>query len=128
MENLQEERVAGQLRELDFTPWGGAYNRVPAEATAFFHRDELFLLQHAVVVDPDVPAAERQAAGRWLTRSWELVRPWGSRRVYQNFPDPDLEDWEHAYYGANYDRLVRIKARYDPDDILRFRQSLSNGR
>jgi len=128
VENLQEERVTGQLRELDFTPWGGAYNRVPAEATAFFHRDELFLLQHAVIVDPDAPAAERQAARRWLTRSWELVRPWGSRRVYQNFPDPDLEDWAHAYYGANYDRLVRIKARYDPDDIFRFRQSLSNGR
>src|SRR5829696_1787342 len=52
VKNLQEERVVGQSRELDFTPWGGAYNRVPADATAFVHREELFLLKHAVVVDP----------------------------------------------------------------------------
>jgi FAD/FMN-containing dehydrogenase len=124
MKNFFEGRVAGQSRELDFTPWGGAYNRTRADATAFVHRAELFLLKHAVVVKPDAPAAERQAARRWLARSWELVRSWGSGRVYQNFPDPDLLNWAHAYYGANYDRLARIKARYDPDDFFRFRQSL----
>jgi FAD/FMN-containing dehydrogenase len=124
MKNFFEERVAGQSRELDFTPWGGAYNRTRADATAFVHRAELFLLKHAVVVKPDAPVAERQAARHWLARSWELVRSWGSGRVYQNFPDPDLLNWTHAYYGANYDRLARIKARYDPDDFFRFRQSL----
>jgi hypothetical protein len=46
--------------------------------------------------------------------------------VYQNFPDPDLEDWAHAYHGTNYDRLVRVKARYDPGGFFRFRQSLSS--
>jgi FAD/FMN-containing dehydrogenase len=126
--NLEDERVVGQSRELDFTPWGGAYNRVPADATAFAHREELFLLKHAVVVDPDAPAAEREAARRWLARSWELVRPWGSGRVYQNFPDPDLGDWAQAYYGVNYDHLMRIKARYDPDNFFRFWQSLPSGR
>jgi len=125
-ENLQEERVPGQSRELDFTPWGGAYNRVRADATAFVHRDELFLLKHAVVVNPDASTAEREAAGRWLAWSWASVHPWGSGRVYQNFPDPDLEDWAHAYYGSNYDRLVRVKARYDPGGFFRFRQSLSS--
>src|SRR5918992_628125 len=70
VENLQEKRVVGQSRELDFTPWGGAYNRVRADATAFVHRAELFLLQHAVVVNPEVSTAEREAARRWLARSW----------------------------------------------------------
>jgi FAD/FMN-containing dehydrogenase len=111
VKNLLEGRVAGQSRELDFTPWDGAYNRVRADATAFFHRADLFLLKHAVVVNPDAPATEKEAAHDWLVRSWALVRPWRSGRVYQNFPDPDLEDWAQAYYGANYDRLVRIKAR-----------------
>jgi berberine-like enzyme len=124
VENFAGERVAGQPRELDFTPWGGAYNRVPADATAFAHRDELFLLKHAVTVDPDASTKEKEAARRWLARSWDLVRPWGSGRVYQNFPDPDLEDWGRAYYGTNLDRLARVKAKYDPDDFFRFRQSL----
>jgi FAD/FMN-containing dehydrogenase len=128
VENVQKGRVRGQSRELDFTPWDGAYNRVRADATAFVHRDELFLLKHAVVVGPDASTAERGAARRWLARSWALADPWGSGRVYQNFPDPDLEDWAQAYYGTNCDRLVRVKARYDPDAFFRFRQSLPSGR
>jgi FAD/FMN-containing dehydrogenase len=122
---FQRGRVAGQSRELDFTPWGGAYNRVPADATAFAHRDERFLLKQAVVVDPDTPATERQAARRWLARSWDLVHPWGSGGVYPNFPDPDLEDWAHAYHGTNLERLRRVKRRYDPGSFFRFPQSIS---
>lgn len=124
VENFQEGRLTGQSRELDFTPWGGTYNRVPAEATAFAHRDELFLLQHAVVVAPDASAAGREAARRWLVRSWTLARPWGSGRVYPNFPDPDLGDWARAYHGGNLGRLARVKARYDPDNFFRFHQSV----
>ena len=116
--------MPGQSRELDFMPWGGAYNSVSADATAFVHRDELFLLQHRVVVDPGAPAAEREAARRWLGQSWGMVHPWGSGGVYPNFPDPELEDWEHAYHGANYDRLVRAKARYEPDGFFSFHQSI----
>jgi Berberine and berberine like len=114
LERFSEGRVAGQSRELDFTPWGGAYNRVPADATAFVHRHARFLLKHAVVVDPDTPSAERWAAPRWLARSWASVHPWGSGGAYQNFPDPDLDDWAHAYYGGNLDRLVRVKAGLRP--------------
>ncbi len=72
--------------------------------------------------------AEREVARRWLTRSWTSTRPWGSGRVYQNFPDPDLQNWVHAYYGANYDRLVPVKKRYDPEDFFHFPQSLPSGR
>jgi FAD/FMN-containing dehydrogenase len=44
--------------------------------------------------------------------------------VFQNFADPDLEHWAEAYYGPNYARLVRVKARYDPSNLFRFQQSL----
>jgi FAD/FMN-containing dehydrogenase len=128
VEHLGAGRVAGQSRELDFTPWGGAYNRVPADATAFVHRDARFLLKHGAVVGPDATGAQRRAARSWLAESWALVHPWGSGGAYQNFPDPDLDDWAHAYYGTNLDRLVRVKARYDPGDFFRFPQSLQGGR
>ena len=126
VENLAEGRVAGQSRELDFSPWGGAYNRVPADATAFVHRDGLFLLQHAVVTAPDASATGTEGARRWLGRSWELARPWGSGAAYPNWPDPDLEDWARAYHGANLDRLVSIKRRYDPEGFFHFHQSVPN--
>jgi FAD/FMN-containing dehydrogenase len=38
--------------------------------------------------------------------------------------DPDLSDGERAYHGSNYDRLGRAKARYDPDGVLSFHQSV----
>ncbi len=122
--HLMADRVEGQTRELDFTPWGGAYNRVRGDATAFAHRDERFLLKHTVTVAPDASPFERQAALDWLSGSWSMLRPWGTGRVYPNFPDPDLREWARAYHGANYDRLVEAKRRYDPGTAFRFHQSI----
>jgi len=126
--SLAEERVPGQSRELDFTPWGGAYNRIREDATAFVHRRELFSLKHTAIVDSDSPKAAKDAARRWLAKSWSTVRPWGTGRVFPNFPDPDLEDWSSAYYGTNYQRLRRVKQTYDPANFFRFHQSLANDR
>ena len=122
--HLERERVPGEARELDFSPWGGAYNRVPEHATAFAHREHRFLLKHAAEVDADAPPAARDAARTWPARSWSLVHPWGSGRAYPNFPDPDLDAWPRAYHGANLERLVRVKAAYDPGEVFRFPQSI----
>jgi FAD/FMN-containing dehydrogenase len=124
LENFLKGRVAGQSRELDFSPWGGGYNRASAHATAFVHRDDLYWLKHATEVDPGASSAEKEAAHDWVTRSWRLVHPWGTGGVFPNFPDPDLEDWAQAYYGRNLDRLLGVKARYDPENLFRFHQSL----
>jgi FAD/FMN-containing dehydrogenase len=121
---LGEGRTRGERRILDFTPWGGAYNRVPADATAFVHRGERFLLKQEVVVDADASATKRRAARDWLTSSWRAVHPWGSGGVYPNFPDPDLEDWGSAYHGTNLARLRQVKTAYDPENIFRFDQSI----
>jgi FAD/FMN-containing dehydrogenase len=125
VENLPRRLAGGQSCEVTFTPWAGAYNRVRPDATAFVHREELFLVQHLLIVDPDVEATSGGSLQHWVTRSWALVHPWASGGVYPNFPDPDLQDWAHAYYGENHDRLLRVKAKYDPDGFFRFHQSLA---
>jgi FAD/FMN-containing dehydrogenase len=124
LQALTHARAPGESRELDFMPWGGAYNRVPPDATAFVHRDELFQLKHAAVVEPTASPGEKAAAHRWAAESWASVHPWGSGRVFPNFADPDLPNWAGAYYGTNYDRLVQVKARYDPSNFFAFHQSL----
>lgn len=114
------DRPAGERRELNFTPMGGAYNRVPADASAFVHRSERFLLEHVAAHRE----AGKDAAMRWARRSRAVVHPWGSGRVYQNFPDPDLTNWTEAYHGSNYARLARAKRSYDPERVLRFHQAV----
>jgi FAD/FMN-containing dehydrogenase len=119
LERFVDGRVAGEARELDFMPWGGAFNRVPEHETAFAHRAELFQLKHSAVLAPHPEPAAHDAAHRFVTYSWTAVHPWASGRVFPNFPDPDLPDPSTAYYGPNLARLRAIKARYDPGTVFR---------
>jgi FAD/FMN-containing dehydrogenase len=121
VDHFAAARIPGQARELDCMPWGGAYNRLPADATAFPHRSARCVIKHTVVFDPDASAHGRDAARRWLARSWETVHPWGTGGVYANFREPDLRSPENAYYGTNHDRLLSVKRRYDPENFFGFR-------
>ena len=64
----------------------------------------------------------------WLDEFADALRPHVSPFAYQNFIDRTQPNWEHAYYGANFERLVRVKRAYDPDDVFSFRQSVPLGR
>ncbi len=52
------------------------------------------------------------------------MRPYFSGQAHQNFIDPNLKNWKRAYYGENYERLVQVKTRFDPDNRLRFPQGI----
>lgn len=100
-------------RQLTFTAMGGTYNRVAADATAFAHRGERFLLEHA-----------GDAADPWTSRSWATAHADGPGRVYPNFPDPELGDWAAAYHAGNYPRLAAVKTAYDPHRFFDFPQAI----
>jgi FAD/FMN-containing dehydrogenase len=102
-------------RELDFSPWAGAYNRTPAGATAFAHRDARFLLKHAAVVAPGV---DPRAAREWLDGAYAITHPHGTGGAYPNFPEDDRDPWDAAYLGANRERLLELKRRYDPEGVF----------
>ena len=118
VELFVQGRRPWEARKLDFMPWGGAYNRMPSEATAFPHRKELFLLEHSIVVPAGFDTAASEAARAWLSDSWELVHPSGSGGVYANFPDVDLPDEHRAYWGGNLERVRRVKEKYDSEGLF----------
>lgn len=103
---------------------GGAINRVAADATAFVHRDALFSAQYLAHWNASDPASIVTANYSWMADTWQAMRPYASGGAYQNYIDPNLADWQNAYYGANLPRLQRVKATYDPGNLFHFAQSI----
>ena len=103
---------------------GGAINRVAANATAFVHRNALFSAQYSGSWNASDPVAVVNANHTWLTNTWQSMRPFASGGAYQNYIDPDLANWQQAYYGTNLPRLQQVKASYDPTNFFHFKQSI----
>ena len=100
---------------------GGAIGAVPADATAFVHRDSMFNIS---IIAQWVRDDETAANLRWTEGLMDALRPHLSGEVYQNYADEDLDDWAGAYYGVNYPRLQQVKRRYDPTDFFHRPQSI----
>ena len=97
--------------------YGGALNRIPANATAFVHRDTLASIQYFA-------SGDAASARSWVNASRATLAPATSGAAYVNYIDPALANWQHAYYGSNLPRLQRVKRRYDSHNLFRFAQSV----
>jgi len=108
--------AVAQLRVL-----GGAMARVPVEATAFAHRKRRILVALAALYEhPDEESAHEAWVGRFAA---ELGH--AEPGAYVNFLGAEGEARiREAYPGSTWDRLVAIKARYDPTNLLRLNQNI----
>jgi FAD/FMN-containing dehydrogenase len=115
---LAAERPSA-LSPIDIWHHGGAMARVGAEATAFGRRDAPFMLSFDTTwTDP----RETDRNISWTREAWTALRRYSSSGgLYLNFPGlgEEPEDLLRAAYGANYDRLAALKARYDPTNLFR---------
>ena len=76
--------------------------------------------------EPDEPDAD--AFRQWIRDAWERLRPFSTGRTYINFQTADEdEDRVRATYGANFDRLVEVKSKYDPDNLFRANRNIRPG-
>jgi len=109
--------AVAQLRVL-----GGAMARVPAEATAFAHRDRRFMAAVGCVYED---AADRPVHHAWADGFAAALRRDGRPGVYVNFlSDEGPERVREAYPGPTWDRLVEVKRRYDPGNLFRLNQNI----
>jgi FAD/FMN-containing dehydrogenase len=109
---------------LAFDAYGGAINAVNPSDTAFVHRNAVAGIQASVSTGASASAVTQGRS--WLAHFAGETAPYVDGSAYQNYIDPTLGDWANAYYGANLDRLVSVKGKYDPDDAFHFAQSIPN--
>jgi FAD/FMN-containing dehydrogenase len=100
--------------------FGGAVRHAPPGGSAFPHRDALFYCEPGAAWDD--PALNSKALG-WAADFWRALRPFGDG-AYVNVPNAPASDWEREYYGPNRERLRQVRAKYDPENVFRFEQSV----
>jgi hypothetical protein len=99
---------------------GGAIARVAPTATAFAQRAiqfNMFVL--AAWQDP----AMSDTAGQWARSAWKNVEP-HTRGFYVNEFNDDAGRMK-ATYGVNFDRLVALKTKVDPDNLFRLNANVA---
>jgi FAD/FMN-containing dehydrogenase len=97
--------------------YGGAIGRVAPGATAFVHRDVRFSVQ--ILSYTSLATAKSR-----VRRARARIAPYGNGQAYQNYSDPNLRGAKRAYYGRNYERLVKIKRTVDPANRFRPAQGI----
>lgn len=100
----------------------GAANRVAPDATAYRHRDAKFVMNVHGRWDT---AAEDEIGMAWARAFFKASAPYASAGAYVNFMTAEETERITAAYGANYDRLVAIKRRYDPENVFHLNQNIA---
>ena len=109
------------LSTIDIWQMGGAIADVAPEETAFWHREEPYMVNYEANWDEP---GESEANIEWVRDGIEALRelPVASGG-YGNFPGFG-EDSTRQIYGGNYERLRRVKADYDPENLFRLNQNV----
>lgn len=101
---------------LFFDHCGGAYRHLPSAATAFPNRDMQFTLGAHSIWPTNAGIEENTAKMR---ANWKELAPL-TKGFYTNYTDSDITTAGYREnYGANFERLVALKAKYDPDNLFR---------
>lgn len=117
--------VAGQFRVLSWGGLGGKINRTAPSVSAYVHRSAQHYFTFTAGLRSPAPTLEEKAAVQsWADAGYAVAERYGDGEGQVNFIDRNLPDWRSAYYGGNYDRLVRAKRRYDSHGFFRFPQAI----
>lgn len=104
-----------------FFPMDGAIHRVNPEETAFVYRQAAF----SVVISGAWPsAADNEQNIEWVRNYYDALQPYSEEGAYINFLSRDEQDRVRLSYGQNYDRLVQVKSKYDPTNLLCVNQNI----
>lgn len=110
------KRLPSPHCEIFFGAIGGATMRQAPDATAYAHRDAAFVMNvHGRWETP----AEDERCIAWSRDYYQASASFASAGAYVNFLTADETDRVKVAYGQNYDRLAKVKRKYDPENLFR---------
>jgi len=131
MNELSDEAIAEHVKygsevptmhsTMHLYPINGAAHRVGNNDTPWSYRDAIFV-HNIVGVDPD--PANNESIISWAKEYWDALHPYSAGGAYVNFMMEEGEDRVKATYRDNYERLVAIKNKYDPNNLFRVNQNI----
>ena len=117
-------RNENAVRQLLQDALGGAMDRVRENAAAIGKREAPFSIEiMSNWTDPE----DTEANIAWAREFYEAMKPFSSGQPNVNFPGlgEDAAEFIRAAYGANYERLVAAKRKYDPTNLFRLNQNIN---
>jgi FAD/FMN-containing dehydrogenase len=115
-------KVTSPLSDSIVIHLAGALNERADDDGAVGNRDARYMTAFAGQWPPDAPDDEHMA---WVREAWKSIRPFSTGGNYLNFQTADEgEERVRATYGTNFDRLVEVKEKYDPENLLRSNRNI----
>jgi FAD/FMN-containing dehydrogenase len=116
-------KTPSELSLMHLYPIDKAVHAVGAGETPWGARDATWSMVIAAI-DPD--PAKAGALKSWAKAYWEGMHSHNLGGGYVNFmSDDEGEDRVKASYGVNFERLVAVKRKYDPENLFRVNQNIS---
>jgi FAD/FMN-containing dehydrogenase len=115
------EQAPSELCALVVEDFHGAVTRVAPTAMAYPHREpgfNLFLISQWT--DP----GQTDACIAWARETFDALSPYMADRSYTNYLSAADYDRVRQAYGPNYDRLIELKRRYDPENLFRLNHNI----
>lgn len=109
------------LSQMHLYPITGAASRVGKEDTPWAYRDATYA-GVIVGIDPDPENAD--LITKWCKDFYEALHPYSSGGAYSNFLMDEGQDRVKSSYKENYNRLVSVKNKYDPNNLFRVNQNI----
>jgi FAD/FMN-containing dehydrogenase len=119
----QAAEITAPMCQLWLAQLGGAVGDVGNEATPFGNRDAEYICLIASASPPDAPDGPRRR--EWARTAWQAINQYSTGGNYINVQTADDDDLRiRQAYGANLDRLARVKSVHDPDNLFRVNRNI----
>ena len=114
------EKLPTMLSAMHLYPIDGAAGRVAGDATPWAYRKAKW----AGVIVGVSHAEDKESITKWTKDYWAALHPHSAGGAYVNFMMEEGEDRVKATYGGNYERLAKVKAKFDPENLFHINQNI----